>query len=157
MPQAANVQKLWSDFLSMYKTLQSTEKNPSDSYENKATNWLRLFTTVYQTRHVTPYMHLLTSHIAEFLNIHGTIALFSQQGLEKMNDDVTKFYFRSINHHDEASLKQILQKLNRLEELEDNGYGRLKLLHICRICRQSGHNARTCELRSSGQAADSQT
>lgn len=36
-------------------------------------------------------MHLQTSHIAEFVNIHGTIALFSQQGLEKMNDDVTKF------------------------------------------------------------------
>ena len=80
-----------------------------------------------------------------------------ERAINKMNDDVTKFYFRSTNHHDEASLKQILQKLNRLEELEDNGYGHLKLLHICRICRQSGHSARTCELRSSGQAADSQT
>ena len=97
VPQSANVQKLWSNFLSMYKTLdQSTDKIPADSFETKATNWLRLFTTVYQTRHVTPYMHLLTSHIAEFLDIHGTIVLFSQQGLEKMNDDVTKFYFRVL-------------------------------------------------------------
>ena len=89
--------------------------------------------------------------MAEFLEIYKTIALFSQQGLEKLNDDVTKFYFRSTNHHDEASLKQILLKLNRLEELEDNGYGCLKLLHICKICKQSGHNARTCALRSSEQ------
>ena len=55
VPQSANVQKLWSDFLSMYKTLQSTDKIPADSFETKATNWLHLFTTVYQTRHVTPY------------------------------------------------------------------------------------------------------
>ena len=86
--------------------------------------------------------------MTEFLEIHKTIALFSQQGLEKLNDDVTKFYFRSTNHHNEGSLKQILLKLNRLEELEDSGYGRSKLLHICKICRQPGHNARTCTLRS---------
>ena len=80
----------------MYKTLQSTDKISADSFETKATNWLRLFTTVYQTRHVTPYMHLLTSHIAELLDIHGTIALFSQQGLEKMNDDVINFIFEVL-------------------------------------------------------------
>ena len=77
----------------MYKTLQSTDEIPAGNFENEATNWLRLFTTVYQCKHVTPYMHLLslTSHMAEFLEIYKTIALFSQQRLEKLNDDVTKY------------------------------------------------------------------
>ena len=113
----------------MYKTLQSTDEIPAGKFQSEATNWLRLFTTVYESRHVTPLMHLLSSHMAELLEIYKTIALFFQQGLEKLNDDVTKFYFRSTNHHDEA-LKQIPLKLNRLKELEDNGYSCLKLLHI---------------------------
>ena len=86
--------------------------------------------------------------MVEFLEIHGTIPLFSQQGLEKLNNDATKYDFRSTNHHDEASLKQLLLKFNRLEELKDNGYGRLKLHHIYRICKITGHNARICTLRS---------
>lgn len=148
VPQATNVQKLWTDFLTMYKMLQSTEKVAADVFEDKARDWLTLFTSVYQTRHVTPYMHLLTCHVAEFLRTYGTIALFSQQGLEKLNDDVTKYYFRSTNHQDEVCLKQVLLKLNRLEELEDNGYGCLKLSYVCRNCKEIGHNSRTCKLKS---------
>ena len=49
VPHSTNVQKLWNDFLSIYKTLQSIDKIPVDSFETKATNWLHLFTTVYVT------------------------------------------------------------------------------------------------------------
>ena len=90
-------------------------------------------------------MHLLTSHISEFLTVHRTIALFSQQVLEKLNDHVTKYYFQSTNHREEACLKQVLLKLNRLEELEDSGYAQLKLSHVCRICKEIGHNTKTCQ------------
>ena len=105
----------------------------------------RLVETIYQTKHITPYIHLLVSHISEFLAVHGTIAVFYEQGLEKLNDNVTKNYFRSTNHRDKECLKQIILKLNRLEELEDNGYGRQKLSDVCRICKQIGHNAKTCK------------
>ena len=98
--------------------LQSSDKIPANNFQNQARNWLRLFTAVYQTKHITPYVHLLTSHIADFLEIHRIVALFSQQGLEKLNNGITKYYSRSTNHHDEVSLRQILLKPYHLIELE---------------------------------------
>ena len=94
---------------------------------------------------MTPYIHLLVSHIPEFLEVYGTISYFSQQGLEKLNDDITKDYFRSTNHSERDALKQLLLKLNRLEELENHGYCRTKEVHVCKLCRKPGHNSRTCE------------
>jgi len=44
------------------------------------------------------------------LNYHGSIAAFTQQGVEKLNDIITADYFKSTNHRD--SLKQIMLKLN---------------------------------------------
>ena len=58
-------------------------------------------------------MHLLVSHIPQFLDMYGTLAPFSQQELEKLSDDLTKDYFRSTNHRDYDALKQMLLKLNR--------------------------------------------
>ena len=80
--------------------------------------WMSLLLTVYQTKHVTPYMHLV-SHIPQFLEMHGTLAPFSQQGLENLNDDLTKGYFRSTNHRNSDALKQMLLKLNRIEDVTD--------------------------------------
>ena len=46
---------------------------------------------------------------------------FTQHGLEKYNDIVTKDYFRCTSHHGENVLLQIMQKRNRLEHLRDHG------------------------------------
>lgn len=86
------------------------------------------------------YMHTLVSHVPEFSEMYGTIALFSQQGLEKLNED----YFRSTNHRDRDALKQMLLKLNRLEELTDEGCIRSKQTHLSTLCKKPGHNSRTC-------------
>lgn len=95
-------------------------------------NWLTLFLSVYPAKHVTPYIHLLVHHIPEFLKLHGSLVPFSQQGLEKLNDIITKHYFKSTNHHYLEALK------------EDNACSCLKRIHMCRKCKQPGHNARTC-------------
>jgi len=118
-----------------------------DSLRDRVKQWMSLFLTVYQMKHVTPYMHLLVSHIPQFLEMHGTLAPFSQQGLEKLNNDLTKDYFRSTNHRDSDALKQMLLKPNRIEDLTDRECTRSKNLYTCRICKHTGHNARTCELR----------
>ena len=70
--------------------------------------------------------------------------MYSQQGLEKLNDNVTKHYFGSTNHRDKDALTQMLLKLNRLEELTDEGAIRPKQLHQCTLCKKTGHNSRTC-------------
>jgi len=47
-----------------------------------------IYVNVYQPKHmtVTPYMHILPAHIPKLLRGVGSLALFSQQGLEKFND-----------------------------------------------------------------------
>jgi len=114
------VQRIWKDFLVIYKILCShTTLRDQEVYNltEKIDIWLINFLDVYQTKIVTPYIHLLSSHIPEFVRKYGTIAPFSQQCLERLNDLITTDYFRSTNHRD--TLRQIMSKLNRLEELGD--------------------------------------
>ena len=66
-------------------------------------------------------LHSLVYHVPEFIKAHGNISKFTQQGLEKLND---LHFWRSTNHRDEQALKQVMEKRNRLEELEDAGYKR---------------------------------
>ena len=147
LPQAKKVQDIWSGFSAINEYLKSSEDFDSErikSFSRDVKNWLNLFLSVYRAKHVTPYIHLLVHHIPEFLILHRSLAPFSQQGLEKLNDIITKDYFKSTNHHHLEALRQILQKLNRLEILEDDKCSRLKTTHVCGICEQPGHNARTC-------------
>lgn len=148
MPKVTIIQEIWKQFYSIYKELQSNKvvaTTELNKLQGKLNQWMALFTSVYQTKHVTPYMHVMVSHIPEFLKLYGSIAPFSQQGLEKLNNEITKSYFRCTNYHDINALKQLLLKLNRLEELNFNpDCVRTKRVHFCRICKQSGHNCRTC-------------
>ena len=100
LPHAVKVQELWTEFLEIYLVLQSTTALDNERvkrFQSHVINWMTVFLSVYQTKHVTPYMHLLVSHIPQFLEMYGTLAPFSQQGLEKLNDNLTKDYFRSTN------------------------------------------------------------
>ena len=146
LSQATNLQAIWMEFREIHSILQSTTPLNDDGVkilEDRIRKWM--FLSVYQTKHVTPYMHLLVSHIPQFLQLYSTIAPISQQGLEKLNDDLTKDYFRSTNHRDSDALKQRLLKLNRIEELSDRDCSRTKQIHVCKVCKCAGHNACTCE------------
>ena len=53
---------------------------------------IQLFTSIFQSKDVTPYMHAFAQHVPEFLCPYGNIVIFSQQGLEKLNDLTTKHF-----------------------------------------------------------------
>ena len=147
IPHATLVQKLWKNFLSIYETLclKSISKNQIKEFQKAVRNWLSMFLLVYQTKHVTPYIHTLVFHVPEFLYLYGSLLPFSLQGLEKLNDNLTKDYFRSTNHQEHDALRQLMVKLNRLEELSDKNMERKKQTHYCKTCKQEGHNSRTCK------------
>jgi len=84
-------------------------------------------------------------HIPQFLKLHGNIGIFTQQGLEKLNDLTTKYFQRSSNHKEMDSLKQILEKQNHLDVLEDDGYQQIKDVRKCSKCKSVGHNKRSCK------------
>ena len=146
MPNVSTIQSIWKKFYDIYKKIQSSKPvSSTQDLRSLLTSWISLFTSIYQTKNVTPYIHVLITHIPEFLDMYGTIVAFSQQGLEKLNDEVTQDYFRSTNHRDGEAQKQLLLKLNRLEEMTYNDCSRKKQTKTCRICRMSGHNSRTCK------------
>ena len=45
---------------------------------------------------MTPYIHAMHSHVGQFLRQHGGLLPFTQQGIEKYNDRLTKTYFRWV-------------------------------------------------------------
>jgi len=44
--------------------------------------------------------------------------MFTQQGLEKLNDLSTKYFQRGSNHREDEALRQMLERMNRLEPLK---------------------------------------
>lgn len=93
------IQKLWKDFYDIAEFLSSSNQDKIivEDFSKRTKLWLDLFLSLYQTKHVTPYMHALVWHVPEFLHLYGTICPFTQQGLEKLKDKTTKDYFRSTN------------------------------------------------------------
>ena len=83
------MQQIWKDFLMVYNLLHSTTTE-SNQIKELSEKWLKLFLEVYRTKHVTPYMHTLIFHVPEFIKLHGSLAPYSQQGLECLNDSISK-------------------------------------------------------------------
>ena len=114
-------------------------------FEEKSREWVVKFTKVYLLKSVTLYIHAMFNHVGQFMWIRGSILPFTQQGLEKFNDIMTKHYFRSTSHQNEKALVQLMQKQNRLEFFTDKN-AKLPKHHeiVCSNCKQSGHNKLTC-------------
>ena len=85
----------------------------------KTRKWLSLYKSVYEIREITPYMHILTSHLHELMEIHGDLNLFNQEGFEKKNDIVRMNYFSSSNKHLQSFKQQILKKCNRIDYINN--------------------------------------
>ena len=150
LPHAVTVQEIWSSFFALYQELTKAPKNEVtvvevEEFQANARAWVQKFLTVYQAKNITPYVHALANHVSEFLQLYGSLVPYNQQGLEKLNDFTTKDYQRSSNHRDVEALKQILEKKNRIEYLEDHMYVRKKRTVHCSICKKPGHNCKGCK------------
>ena len=53
----------------------------------------------------------MANHVDEFLRVHGSITLLTEQGLEKYNDMMTKEYFRATCHRKDEALIQIMSAI----------------------------------------------
>lgn len=149
--KCARIQRLWTELLALNQIFstpaESLPKSKIKEFERRARQWGRDFINTYHADRVTPYIHAMVNHVGEFMKIHGAILPFTQQGLEKQNDTLTKNYFRSSCLQGETALRQLVEKQNRLEYLSDLGAKRQKRFEItCSKCKQKGHNRLTCAL-----------
>lgn len=118
-----NIQWVWTELLQLNETFSKWPEDliqtDIDSYKKQACEWGKKFIGTEHSSNVTPYIHALMNHVSELMRLHGGILQFTQQGLEKYNDVMTKDYFRCTSHHGDNALLQIMQKQNRLEHLRD--------------------------------------
>jgi hypothetical protein len=82
--------------------------------------WLGFFIDVSESVKVTPYIHVFCNHVHEFIQEHGNINTFNEEGLEKLNDISTLQYFRSTNKwvKEKKFILQLLLKRSRISYLE---------------------------------------
>lgn len=144
-PKLSNISLLWQNFSSIMGIIKSKDAVDVKLLSVKCKEWVQLYVTTYQAKDVTPYMHVLMYHVPEAIRIHGDINIFSQQGMEKMNDSVTSWYFRSSNHNGIDALQQVMMKQNRVEYLGVTCQRDVKFTVTCSVCHTDGHNKRTCE------------
>ena len=137
--------RLWNDFFSLINNINNEEFANIEELRTSIKEWVKLFLFIYQSKDVTPYIHAFMMHVPEFIALHGNLVSFTQQGLEKLNDFSTKQFQRASNHRNIESLKQLLEKRNHVENLEDSGYQRIKRALTCTKCKQTGHNKRSCK------------
>ena len=139
------IQDLWINFFELINEINE-DTCDAKNVDVKAKAWVTSFTDIYQAKDVTPYMHALAMHMAEFIDLNGGVVKFTQQGLEKLNDVTTKQFQRATNHQESQSLRQVLEKRLRIETLEDTGHQRTKCVQTCSKCKQAGHNKRLCTM-----------
>ena len=132
--------RLWNDFFSLINTINNEEFDNIEELRANIKAWVKLFLSIYQRKDVTPYMHAFMMHIPEFISLHGNLVSFSQQTLEKLNDFSTKQLQQAFSHQTIESLKQMLEKRNRIENLEDSGYQRIKKALTCSKCKKTRHS-----------------
>lgn len=144
--KATDMQTIWTGFYEIILLLHNDNmlQDEIGRIQSKIVLWFKLYTETFPAKNVTPYIHILHCHVVEMLQIHGQISMFTQEGLEKLNDQSTVNFFGSTNRHGSLALKQLLLKSKRVAFYQDNGYSRERDSRQCSQCGQVGHYKVTC-------------
>ena len=147
--RAQKLQNVWDHFLVLMTQMQNLSKTDSvslNNFQTSAKEWVTEYVKLHQSKDATPYMHILMYHVCESVKLNGAIAHFTMQGLEKLNDNVSKWFYRSSSFSLKYALKQVMQKHNRLATLASLKAKRnLKFQGKCTKCDGIGHSAKTCK------------
>ena len=108
------IEYCWINYWIIYSKIKKNEFNPVD-LKKDAENWLIFFVKAYGKDAITPYIHSFVHHFYEFMQLHGDVNLFNEQGLEKLNDLTTSQFYRSTNKKN--FITQLLNLRNRVEVL----------------------------------------
>lgn len=101
---AEKIIKIWMTFAALYKSLSNWQPNTSPTeFWLKAKQWVNDFLSLaglregYERKRVTPYMHIMVSHIPWFFQMYKAVKLFTGQGVEKNNDVARSIVLRKSN------------------------------------------------------------
>jgi len=88
LPKNEDIQHLWMSFYHLITQLKTN--CDGDTFKEDSQNWVRLFCSVYQTKHVTPYIHAFGMHVHEFLHLMAICASFLSK--DSRNSMILQFY-----------------------------------------------------------------
>ena len=134
--RAALIKSLWDGFAELYNLLGEKTTDPH-YFRLKAKEWYELFLKktildpetniileqgLYRSSDLTPYIHVLVSHIWEFMSRHQRWGLnsFSCSAVEKKNHDHVCYFFRKTLKNGgkfqnrTSAIREILEHENRL-------------------------------------------
>jgi len=136
LERAALIKSLWDGFAELYDLLGKKETDPQ-LFRLKAKAWYELFLKktvvdpetniilvqgLYRSSDLTPYIHVLVSHVWEFMSKHQRWGLnsFSCSAVEKKNHDHVSYFFRKTLknggkfQNKTSAISEILKHENRL-------------------------------------------
>ena len=97
----------------------TTEKYDVEVLKTKTLQFLELLLVSFESKEITPYLHILVAHLHEFKALHGSVNNFNQQGLEKLNDRTTMEYFRATNKN-KRGRRRAYENDDEADVIEDN-------------------------------------
>ncbi|PKY61698.1 hypothetical protein RhiirA4_523271, partial [Rhizophagus irregularis] len=154
--RAALIRSLWNGFAELYDLLGERETNPH-YFRLKAKEWYELFLKktvvnpetniilvqgLYRSSDLTPYIHVLVSHIWEFMLKHQRWGLnsFSCSAVEKKNHNHVSYFFRKTLknggkfQNKTSAIREIMEHENRLFFYTQNNiplsYPKPQYIHI---------------------------
>jgi hypothetical protein len=132
--RATQVRALWDQFNELYLLIQD-KQTTGEFFRYKAQAWLNAFLApsigqpnknnfirgMYRIQDVTPYIHVLVNHVAEFMEIHQEfgLAAFSCSPVEKKNHIQICLYFQNTlkdgvnNNSRKSAILEMLEHENR--------------------------------------------
>ena len=95
------------------------------------------YATHFPTSSVTPKFHMLTYEMPLFLQKHGTIGMFSEQGLESLHPEYNRLdrTFRSIGHHNTVQKLECMHNQSMLEH-DSRVPSFVKPQRVCPKCKK---------------------
>ena len=119
MKEADLRQQVWDEFYFLIHDIKDDALSTSE-IKNRTKNFFDKFRKITFGTSTTPYIHIFVSHIFQQVDYlrkkNVCINDFSMQGVEKLNDFMTKYYQRASNKKSDF-IRQILLKRSRIEIL----------------------------------------
>ena len=112
---------VWNQFFEIYSLVKSLDLGDRSIHKKHLEKKLRILLEFYIILSlkgtIPPYIHMFAFHLPELLELHGPINLYNCQGIEKMNDSITRNYHQATNKHRDGLIycTQLLQNENRRE------------------------------------------
>ncbi|CAF1211897.1 unnamed protein product [Didymodactylos carnosus] len=114
--KGVKIKKLIQDF---FKIIDECKANVSvhekqqyvSKLKSKCIEWGLGYAHLFGTDQITPYIHVFSTHLFEFFDHFGNLNTFSLQGVERLNELLTRDYFVGSNKKGEYFRQMLKRRL----------------------------------------------